>query len=146
MSKRRKKNEIKDAKPKIENFAERVKKLSEGLYYISETDAEIFPFIGEKAEAVTKDEIVRQTKAVADTPVEERNFAEIFTRLTKIQDWFGEEEKETAARFERLKNLLEQSLRDLKIFKVGSLQIKIYFVGLDAEDKLMGIQTEAVET
>lgn len=140
---RRKKKMI---KPENNQFVEQVKKLSEGLYYISETDAEFKAFAGEKAQAVTREEILRQTKSAADAPVEERIFAEIFARLTKIQDWFGEEENETAAKFGKLKDFLEKNLKDLKVFKIGSIQIKIYFVGLDAENRLMGVQTEAVET
>jgi hypothetical protein len=137
---------IKAADSGNNNFAEQVKKLSEGLYYISETDAPISPFAGGKAEAVSKEEILRQTKSAPNAPVEERNFAEIFARLMRIQDWFGDEEKETAAKFGRLKDFLEKNLKDLKVFKIGTIQIKVYFVGLDAEGRLMGIQTEAVET
>ncbi len=77
------------------NFSDRVKRLAEGLFYISETDAPIAPFEGGKAEAVTKEEILRLTGKPLETPVEERNFDEIFLRLTMIQDWFGEEEAET---------------------------------------------------
>ncbi len=146
MPKRSKMNKIKDTKTEPDKFVEEVRKLSEGLYYISETDAEIIPFAGEKAAAVTKEEVLRQTKAAAETPVEERNFAEIFRRLTAVQDWYGEEEKETAARFGKLMDFLEKNLKDLKVYKVGSIQLKIYFVGLDAEGRLRGIQTEAVET
>ena len=127
-------------------FAEQIKRLSEGLYYISETDAPILPFTGNKAEAVTKDEILRQTQSTAGTAVEERNFAETFARLTQIQDWFGDEEKESAAKFDKLKSFLEQNLKDLKMFKIGTVQIKIYFVGLNADGNLTGIRTEAVET
>lgn len=134
------------SKPENNQFVEQAQKLSEGLYYISETDAPISAFAGEKAQAVNAGEILRQTKSAMDAPVEERVFAEIFARLTKIQDWFGDEEKETAAKFGKLKEFLEKNLKDLKVFKVGTIQIKIYFVGLDAESRLMGIQTEAVET
>lgn len=141
-----KRKKIKEANSKAEAFAGQVKKLSEGLYYISEADAEILPFTGGKAEAVTKEEILRQTKSAMDAPVEERNFAEIFARLSRIQDWFGDEEKETAGRFVKLKDFLEKNLKDLKVFKIGSIRLKVYFVGLDAEGRLMGIQTEAVET
>ena len=131
---------------KANDLAERVKKLLENLYYISETDAPVSPFVGEKAEAVTKEELLRQTNNAADTPVEERNFAEIFARLTKIQDWYGDEETETAGKFGKLKEFLEQNLKDLKVFKVGRIQLKIYFVGLDSEGNLAGVQTESVET
>lgn len=139
-------NKTNETNTKTDNFSAQVKKLAGGLYYISETDAEIAPFVGGKAEAVTKEELLRQTKSAPDAPVEERNFAEIFARLTKIQDWFGEEENEIAAKFVKLKEFLERNLKDLKVFKVGTIQIKVYFVGLDAGGNLMGIQTEAVET
>ena len=132
--------------PEKNNLLEQIKKASEGLYYISETDAEITPFAGSVAESVSKEEILRQTKNAFDTPIEERNFAEIFKRLTKIQDWYGEEETAAVAKFVVLKELLEKNLRDLKVFRIGETELDIYVVGLDAEDNLLGIETKAVET
>ena len=116
------------------------------MYYISETDAEILPFMGSAAESVSKEEILRQTKNALDTPVEERGFSEIFKRLTKIQDWYGEEETAAAAKFSALKELLENNLKDLKVFKVGTIELDVYFVGLNKDNILMGIKTKAVET
>lgn len=123
-----------------------IKKLCEGLYYISETDAEILPFVGKKAQAVTSEEIKNQIQAADKSRVEEKDFTEFFGRLTEIQDWFGEEEKETAQKFTDLKNFLEKNLKDLKVFKIGEIQIDVYVVGLDAEGNLTGIKTKAVET
>jgi hypothetical protein len=129
-----------------EKLSEQIKKASEGLYYISETDAEISPFAGTRADAVTKENLLSQTANKPDAPIEERDFEGFFTRLTKIQDWFGDEEKHAAERFARLKELLEKNLKDLKVFKVGRIEIDVYVVGLDSENKLMGIKTKAVET
>jgi hypothetical protein len=131
---------------KDDSLFEKIKKATEGLYYISETDAEILPFAGTKAEAVTAKNLLSQTGNEISAPVEERNFAEFFARLTKIQDWFGDEEKQTAARFAELQKLLEDNLKDLKVFKVGRIEIHIYVVGLDADGNLTGIKTRAVET
>lgn len=128
------------------SFVEMIKKASEGLYYISETDAEILPFIGAKAEHVTKEEILRQTHNKADAPIAEKSFDDIFQRLTRVEDWFGDEEKATAAKYAELRDLLKNNLKDLKVFKVGSIEIDIYFVGLDEAGNLTGIQTKAVET
>ncbi|HEX9963228.1 MAG TPA: nuclease A inhibitor family protein, partial [Pyrinomonadaceae bacterium] len=94
-----------------ETLAEQIRKAAEGLYYISETDAEIFPFEGTKTDAVTKENLLSQTADKPDAPIEERDFEVFFTRLTKIQDWFGDEEKQTAAKFARLKELLESNLK-----------------------------------
>ncbi len=129
-----------------DNLAEQIKIAVRGLYYISETDALIQPFIGKQAKAVSKQEILSQTKKVANSTVEEKDFAGFFSRLTEIQDWFGEEEKEIAQKFVQLKELLEKNLRDLKVFRIGEIQLDIYVVGLDAENNLLGIETKAVET
>jgi len=143
---RDKKIAVQNINPAENNSARQIKETAQGLYYISETDAEILPFIGGEVKAVTKEEILSQTKSGTNLPVEERDFADFFTRLTEIQDWFGDEEKETAQKFVRLKELLEKNLKDLKVFKIGRIQLDIYVVGLDAESKLVGIKTKAVET
>lgn len=145
-------------KSKIDNLAEknndlrenglpeRIKQAVRGLFYVSETDAEILPFIGSQAETVSVDLLLSQIGNTANAPVAEENFAGFFARLTEIQDWFGDEEKETAKKFVSLKDLLEKNLRDLKIFKIGKIQLDIYVVGLDAENNFLGFQTRAVET
>jgi len=147
MSRKRKKilvaGEVETPKP---NLSEEIKRAAEGLWYISETDAEIFPFTGSKADSATKENLLKQIGKPSETPVEERGFDEMFARFIKIEDWFGEEEKATAERFGALKGLLENNLTDLKVFKVGRIELDIYFIGIDAEGNLAGIQTKAVET
>lgn len=141
MSKERKKNKKID---KPETLAERIKRASKELFYISETDAEIIPFVGEEADAVNAETILKQTKS--DAPIEERDFEDFFKRLTELQDWFGDEETKNANKFAKLKDILQKNLRDIKVFKVGRIEIDVYVVGLDAQNILTGIQTKAVET
>lgn len=141
MSKRINKNKKND---KLETLAERIEKACEGLFYISETDAEILPFIGEQAEAVNAETVLKQIKS--DTAVEERDFESFFKRLTELQEWFGEEEAGNANKFANLRDLLQKNLKDIKVFKVGRIELDVYAVGLDANNILTGIQTKAVET
>jgi hypothetical protein len=141
MSQRKKKTK-KIGRP--ETLAERIGKAARGLYYISETDAEIAPFVGEKACVADAETLLRQIKS--SEPVEERNFEDFFKRLTEIQEWFGTEETANANKFNDLKRLLEENLRGLKVFKVGKIELDIFVVGLDKEDILTGIHTKAVET
>jgi len=157
------KKQKKSKEKKLENLSEKVseqqnkdsgedelknqlKKATENLFFISETDAEITPFFGRQAQAVTKEEILMQSQGMANVLIEEKDFAGFFKRLTEIQDWFGDEEKATAQKFAELKDLLERNLRDLKVFKIGKIQIDVYVVGLDAENNLLGIKTKAVKT
>jgi Nuclease A inhibitor-like protein len=129
-----------------DKLAESIKNAAEGLYYVSETDAEIKPFIGQTSQTVTPEEILKQTDNSVNSVVEQIDFSNFFSRLTKIQDWFGDEEKANANKFVRLKEVLENNLRELKVFKVGKIRLDIYAVGLDENDKLLGIKTKAVET
>ena len=147
MRKREKKMNCEIEKEEKENdLIVKIKKITNGLYYSSETDEKILPFQGKRTEAVTAQEIINQTKSAESTPVEERDFNDFFAPLTEMQDWFGDEEKATAEKFAELKNLLEQNLQNLKVFKLGKIQLDIYVVGLDAQSNLTGIKTKAVET
>lgn len=120
--------------------------LTEGLFYTSETDAEIVPFVGGNTACLSQQEILRQTQSASDAPAAEVNFTEFFSQLTEIQDWYGDEEKEIAQKFARLKEFLEQNLKDLKVYKIGRIELNVYVVGLDGESNLVGIKTKAVET
>ena len=147
------KNEKKNTeKNQDEKFSEsktlenQIKETSEGLFYMSETDAEILPFVGEKVSEITFGQILNQDKYGTDIKIEERDFEEFFKRLTEEQYWFEEEEREDARRFRQLKKLLEDNLRDLKVLRIGEIEIDIYVIGLNKEGRLMGIKTQAVET
>lgn len=154
MSKKRKNKKVKETIEKDVSLSkkpedllfEKISKAAEGLNYISETDAELLPFVGNISESVSKEEILNQTKNSDNSKIEEMDFAEFFERLIKIRDWFGEEQSNNARKFAELKDLLEKNLRDIKVFRIGSIQIDIYAVGLSSKNILMGIKTKAVET
>ena len=118
----------------------------EGLVYISETDAPVLPFYGSVAANVTGAMILHQTGRKADSATQETDFDGFFERLTTVKDWFGEPEKARAKKFLELKKLLEENLRSVKVFRLGKIQIDIYVVGLDADGRVAGIATKAVET
>ena len=120
--------------------------LTKGLVYVSETDANIIPFSGDKTSSITVEEILKQTGNNPDAEIETISAEAFFERLIAIKDWFGDAEKERAARFLRLKELLTESLFDMKVFRIGKIRIDIYVVGIDAEGYLSGIMTKAVET
>lgn len=143
MAERKKK--IKGEQP-ADDLATQIKKVAAGLYYTSETDAEIEPFTGNKCGDVTGEILLSQTGNAADSSITETSFDEFFNRLTEIQDWFGDEEKQTAAKFAALGDLLKNNLTNLKVFKIGQIEIDVYAVGLDAKSILAGIKTKSVET
>lgn len=139
---RRKK--IKKDLPDEKSFGEQIEQTVKDLYYISETDSEIFPYVGKKADEVSAAEILKHLGK--NDQVEERDFYDFFSRLTKYQDWFGDEEKKTADNFSELKKILTLNLIEKKVFKIGQINVDIYIVGLDENNVLTGVWTKAVET
>lgn len=136
------KEEINDKQTFIENLNQIIK----NLIYISETDSDVFPFAGEELESLDVESFREQIIFDNENDIEEIGFDEFFENLTVIEDWYEDEEKETAENFLKLKNLLEENMKNLKVFKVGKIEVDIYVVGLDEENKLSGIKTKAVET
>src|SRR5690349_13613606 len=126
----------------IDAFAQ----VSNGLVYISETDAEVVPFIDGEADVVTKEAILKAAGLPDNTSVEEVDFDQFFARLSTVKDWYGDEEKKRAGQYARLSEVLQGYLRELKVFRLGRVQIEIYIAGLDETDHLAGIRTRAVET
>lgn len=135
---------MKKSLPPENDFKVQIEKAVKDVYYVSETDSEIFPFIGEKCESVSAEELLRQLGR--SDPVEERDFEDFFKRLTEMQDWFGDEEKMTAEKFFDLKALLVKNLKNIKVFKIGKIEVDIYIVGLDVKNILSGVWMKAIET
>ena len=117
-----------------------IENLTKGLVYVSETDAPFEVFI-----VVGTEEFYGGLEK-EDRPVEEISVDKFFARLVKNQDWHGDKEKEMARKFLKLKDFLDSNLNNLRVFRIGRVQIEIYVVGLDEDSRLVGIKTKATET
>jgi hypothetical protein len=135
-----------EIKNKFMTLSDRIGNACDGLIYISETDAPVVPFAGGPVADLTPEAIIQHTDHGKEKPTEEISFDIFFSKLTKRRDWFGEAEIGRAKRFGELQKLLEENLRDLKVFRIGEIQIDIYAVGLDGDGNLAGVTTKAVET
>ena len=54
--------------------------------------------------------------------------------------------RETARRFQRLAQLLKETLEDVTVYKVGEVEIDAYVVGKTRSGALAGVKTKLVET
>lgn len=135
---------IKENLPEEKTFSQQIQEIVKDLYYISETDSEIFPFVGERAENISAETLLQQLGR--KDSVEERDFEDFFKRLTDMQEWFGDTETTAANKYSALKELFLKNLKDIKVFKIGKIEVDIYIVGLGAENIIAGAWTKAVET
>lgn len=120
--------------------------LSDGLTYVSETDAPFefvdFPTLIEMSAA----NVATAADIKPATPAVEVDHRKFFFRLTEIRDWFGPKEKQQAQQFRRLKELMEKELTGIKVFRFGTVRIDILILGKNKQGKVEGFRTFSVET
>ncbi len=122
--------------------------LSSDLMYPSESDEKIEYF---EMEVSTDEKLSLANFRIyngirPEIVIEEMDLELFFMPLIKTEDWFGEDEKKWAEDSLKLKNLLSEKLKEIKILKVNKIEIDVYLFGKSEENKWEGIKTKLIET
>ena len=116
-------------------------RLAKGVIFISETDAELEPFIekhgGEEFLGALEDK-------ANDT--EEVSFEKFFDRLTARKEWHTAADRKRIAAWSKIREYLEDHLTDLRVVRIGKVRIDIVVFGKTTEGSVVGFRTRAVET
>jgi len=135
-----------NSKTKTDRLIKKLEKACAGLVYISETDAEILPVTLGPIENLTAANMLSKLNKTKDDLIEEANSSIFFDRLTTERDWHTSVDKNRIRRFAKLRSILEENLNELKIFRIGKIQICIYVIGKTTDGIVAGIKTSTVET
>jgi hypothetical protein len=127
---------------------DQLKNASNGLLFMSESDAPIEPFHWEafNKQALNPESLLQRTGHSECTPVEVVDVDSFFKVVTTEQDWQEKEEKETVKKFQTLVETLKHNLSDIKVYRLGKTDIDVYIVGKTASGEYAGISTKVVET
>jgi hypothetical protein len=118
-----------------------------GLTYQSETDAPWTAFAWPAAKGDPTAAAVRQLgKHKPNAPAEEKSLDDFFAPLVGDQDWYGDEERATAAKYRALLDAVKRYLKNPKVVRVGGRKKVVYLVGTANEGGWAGLKTTAVET
>ena len=129
-----------------ESLATQLKQASNGLLCLSETDAPFEVINWQTQGELTPVKLLQLTNHPPDAPLEMRTVDEFLAIATQEEDWHDEEERETVKRFQNLVSVLKQNLSQLQVYRVGSIDIDAYIVGMTPSGDLMGLSTKLVET
>jgi hypothetical protein len=120
---------------------------ADGLSYQSETDAPWQAFGWSSANGdPTADAVKKRRRHKASAPVTEESVDEFFAPLVADKDWYGDEEKATAAKYREVLDVIKKKLGGAKVFRIGDRKVTIYVVGTDPAGGWAGLKTSAVET
>ncbi len=128
---------------------ELLKELAEatkGLLMMSESD---YPFetIRWDAKVEVRPEFLRSLSKESEAlPVSEQTLDEFFRAAASEPEWKGAAELQTARRYQALVGLLKENLSDVKVYRVGAINIAVYVVGRSASRNWLGISTRIIET
>jgi hypothetical protein len=122
-----------------------LKQATRDLLWSSESD---YPF-----EIVTWDRDVEMTPtalfgklADPDAAIETLSLADLFVPVLIVEDWYEDAELAQVKRYTDLVRTIEAHLADVKVFRVGEVEIAIYIVGKTPDGDIIGLKTHAVET
>lgn len=122
-----------------------LKNQTQGLLFPSESDFPVEPFSYGEHEPTL--EAVRERQGHApDVPADEATLGSFFEGLTEVVEGASEDELAFAERFRQLQELLEKNLTDVRVYRLGQVNIEVLVLGRHASGGWMGVRTNVVET
>lgn len=137
-----------DPVSETKSFHDHINPLLTGLFYPSESDEPIEPVTCplSQPEPLTVSQIKDWLMLPPSVYVEEMPETEFWAPVTTEQEWHGDDEKATTARFQQLKKLGDDELTVRQVFRVGETEIDVYLLGRQADGQRVGLKTMIVET
>lgn len=123
--------------------------LTEGLFFMSESDYPIEVISTDGIQAQTADELLFQLVGNEKFITSLVDFLEIdmlFRNSLKVEDWMEEEEKATAQKFQNLVNFLKENCTEIKVCKIGEVEREVYIIGHTADNQWIALKTISIET
>ncbi len=116
---------------------EALKNAAKGLRMPSETDAPFEVFAWDESDEPTPDRLVQLAGEPTGTSVEE----------ISLDDLFATVPSEDKAKFQRLRQAIEEQLSGVKVYKIGDeAERPVYIVGKAKGGGWAGLKTTVVET
>jgi Nuclease A inhibitor-like protein len=128
---------------------EKLEQASKNLLFPSESeypfDVFFWRFAADISE-INQELILKNLKKPSDTQFDILELDPFFEVVTTEQDWHGEEEKETVKKYQNLVKVIKENLTEIKVARIGQIEIDIYIFGKTASNDIAGLSTKVIET
>lgn len=127
---------------------EKLQQASDSLLMPSESEYpfEVFRWVGQAQETLSEQKLIELTGLPQDTPVETVDLDYFFRNCAVQKEWHDETQAENVAKFQSLLRTLKENLTNIKVYRLGKIEIHVYIVGKTTTGDLAGISTKVVET
>jgi hypothetical protein len=126
----------------------RLEEASRGLVYSSESDRPFEPYLlpASRVPADPTPAAFAAAVGAPGAPAEEVSLDRFLAPHIEQVEPVDRLAWERLPRYDALKRLLASSLRDVRVFRIGRVEIDCFAVGRDEVGNLVGLRTVAVET
>jgi hypothetical protein len=119
---------------------------SHGLLMPSESDRPFEPVLWAKAAAGFDANALRaRLRLPASAPIEEITLDDFFAKVATAQPWHDAQQQADVPRFAALRDTLRQRMQDVRVYRVGAIELHVYIVGRSGDD-IVGLTTVLIET
>ncbi|HEU4594594.1 MAG TPA: nuclease A inhibitor family protein [Pyrinomonadaceae bacterium] len=120
---------------------------AEGLWYMSESDYPLEPVRLEGPEEPSHERLRELAGKGPDAGVETRSLEEFFRTAAAVRmPPAGAGEPASPGTFHAVIQTLKENLTDLRIYRVGEINIPVYVLGKSPSGNWLGLSTRVVET
>lgn len=119
---------------------------TEGLLFMSESDYPFQVIRWAGSEQLSPEYLRRVAGTDSSAIVEETTVEKFFRVVAGEQNWKDEAQLQVARKYQRLVNMLKENLAEVKVYRVGDINIGVYVVGRSDEGNWLGVTTRVVET
>jgi hypothetical protein len=124
---------------------DRLRQATVDLLWLSESDYPFEVIAWERGVEITPTALVKELTQ-PDLQVETIELAAFFEPALAVADWYAAEELAQVDRYQELLHAIEANLTDVRVFRVGEIEIAIYIVGKTPAGDVVGLKTHVVET
>jgi predicted peptidase len=131
-----------------EQLLDKLKLASDGLLFMSESEYpfDVFLWECEEKQVVDSKFILSKLGKVPDTKIEFMDLHSFFDVATTEEDWHSSEDKEIVKKFQNLVKVIQENLSDIKVARLGEVDIDVYIIGKALSGNLAGLCTKVIET
>ncbi len=128
-----------------QELVNQLSKASEGLLWQSESDYPFETVYWENVDNI-EEKLLEVTNSIGHTRLQVRELDKFFDRVTEEEDWYNDEEMAECKRYQELVKLLKTNLKDIKVYRVGEVEVNCYILGKTENNAIAGLSTISVET
>jgi hypothetical protein len=133
--------------PAVDTLRAELTTAAEGLRYVSEADHP-FDFVSypnAPADALTPQRVA-EIVGKPGAPVEEVPLERFFAGMIESADPADAATQALVPRFRALRELLRRRMPDVRVFRVGQVEMECYLLGTVQSGGVAGLHTQALET